>query len=850
MKDHIWYIDSGCSRHMTGDEKTFITLTRKKGGKVSFGDNQKGRIIGHGTIGSEITIEDVSLVEGLKFNLLSVTQLCDKGRQVVFDSNGCSIIDSKSNQTILYAPRTDNVYLLNLKQTSKNICLVSKDDISGLWHRRLGHVSMNLLTKLAKRNLVEGLPNVAFDKDQFCTACQLGKQTRASFPSVSEIVTKRTLELLHMDLFGPVQPMSLGRSRFVLVIVDDYSRYTWVAPLETKNAAFHAFVKICIRIEVDQDSSISRIRSDHGREFENQQFSEFCESKGIEHNFSAPHTPQQNGVVERKNRTLVEIARTMLSDSGLPKYFWAEAVNTACFILNRALIRPRMNKTPYELWKGRKPKIGYFKAFGCKCFILNDREHLDKFDPKSDEAIFLGYSTHSKAYRVYHKRNQTVVESIHVKFDETNTAGKEKTPSGPSDSQPAKKTSSDEAESLINPEDQREDPVAASPRGDSLQQQQNPGPDAVPDQQPEEEGGPESTDPDHDEERSINFQDEVPDTEAEVQLDHPQPVQHNLPRASRTSRNHPVSDIISNLTSPVRTRRQLNQAMSHAAFVSLMEPKKFQDAEGDESWMMAMQEELDQFTRNDVWDLVPAPRGKSIIGTKWVFRNKLDEAGNVVRNKARLVAQGYNQQEGIDYEETFAPVARLEAIRILCAFASYTGFTLYQMDVKSAFLNGVIQEEVYVRQPPGFEDPKHPEYVFKLKKALYGLKQAPRAWYERLTSFLIEKGYSRGKADTTLFIKRRKDDIILVQIYVDDIIFGATDEKLCQQFSSQMKEEFEMSMMGELNFFLGLQIKQSAEGIFISQAKYVKELLKKFEMEKCKPISTPMGSDTSLSKSP
>ena len=256
--------------------------------------------------------------------------------------------------------------------------------------------------------------------------------------------------------------------------------------------------------------------------------------------------------------------------------------------------------------------------------------------------------------------------------------------------------------------------------------------------------------------------------------------------------------------------------MSHAAFVSLMEPKKFQDAEGDESWMMAMQEELDQFTRNDVWDLVPVPRGKSIIGTKWVFRNKLDESGNVVRNKARLVAQGYNQQEGIDYEETFALVARLEAIRILCAFASHTGFTLYQMDFKSAFLNGVIQEEVYVKQPPGFEDPKNPDHVYKLKKALYGLKQAPRAWYERLTSFLISKGYSRGKADTTLFIKKKKDDIILVQIYVDDIIFGATDERLCKQFSSQMKEEFEMSMMGELTFFIGLQIKQSAEGIFIS----------------------------------
>jgi hypothetical protein len=189
---------------MTGDEKAFIKLTRKKGGKVSFGDNQKGRIIGQGTIGSDIKIEDVSLVEGLKFNLLSVAQLCDKDRKVVFDNNGCSIIDSKSDLTILYAPRLNNVYTLNIKKQSESICLVSEEDNSWLWHRRLGHVSMNLLSKLANKNIVEGLPKISFDKDRLCPACSLGKQTKSSFPSVTDLATKRPLELLHMDLFGPV----------------------------------------------------------------------------------------------------------------------------------------------------------------------------------------------------------------------------------------------------------------------------------------------------------------------------------------------------------------------------------------------------------------------------------------------------------------------------------------------------------------------------------------------------------------------------------------------------------------------------------------------------------------------
>lgn len=218
------------------------------------------------------------------------------------------------------------------------------------------------------------------------------------------------------------------------------------------------------------------------------------------------------------------------------------------------------------------------------------------------------------------------------------------------------------------------------------------------------------------------------------------------------------------------------------AFVSEIEPKNIEEAKTDEFWLMAMEEELNQFERNNVWTLVPRPTHQSIIGTKWVFRNKKDENGIIIRNKARLVAQGFNQEEGIDYEETFAPVARLEAIRMLLAFGCYKNFKLFQMDVKSAFLNGLISEEVYVEQPPGFESHEFPNHVFKLSKALYGLKQAPRAWYERLSGFLLKKGFTRGKINTTLFTKTKNDDLLIVQIYVDDIIFGSTNENMCSEF--------------------------------------------------------------------
>ncbi|GJY21923.1 retrovirus-related pol polyprotein from transposon TNT 1-94 [Tanacetum coccineum] len=238
----------------------------------------------------------------------------------------------------------------------------------------------------------------------------------------------------------------------------------------------------------------------------------------------------------------------------------------------------------------------------------------------------------------------------------------------------------------------------------------------------------------------------------------------------------------------------------------------------------------------------------TIIGTKWVFRNKFNENGIVSRNKARLVAQGYNQQEVIDYDKTYAPVARLESIRILLAYACALDFKLFQMDVKSAFRNSFINEEVYVVQPPGFINFAKPNHVYRLKKALYGLKQAPKAWYNRLKAFLIKHDYTMGMVDNTLFTKKKDPNLIIVQIYVDDIIFGSTCQEMCDDFAKIMHDEFEMSMMGELNFFLGLQIKQLEDGIFFNQSKYIKEMLKKFRLEDSKPMKTPISTETKLTK--
>ncbi|GJY60479.1 retrovirus-related pol polyprotein from transposon TNT 1-94 [Tanacetum coccineum] len=291
----------------------------------------------------------------------------------------------------------------------------------------------------------------------------------------------------------------------------------------------------------------------------------------------------------------------------------------------------------------------------------------------------------------------------------------------------------------------------------------------------------------------------------------------------------------------------IKESKSHP-LENIIEPTNINEALKDKSWVMAMQEEFNQFIINDVWELVPNPKNMTIIGTKWVYKNKLDENGIVSRNKARLVTEGYNQQEGINYDETYAPVARLESIRILLAYACALDFRLFQMDVKSAFLNGFINEEVYVAQPPGFIDFAKPNHVYRLKKALYGLKQAPKAWYDRFKAFLIKHDYAIGMVDNTLFTKKKDSNIIIVQIYVDDIIFGSTCQEMCNDFAKIMHDEFEMSMMGELNFFLGLQIKQLDDGIFLNQSKYIKEMLKKFRLKDSKPMKTPMSTETKLTK--
>ncbi|GJZ52667.1 retrovirus-related pol polyprotein from transposon TNT 1-94, partial [Tanacetum coccineum] len=774
--DDKGFVDSGCSRHMTGNIAYLSDFKQFDGGYVAFGGGAYGgKISGKGTLKTDnLDFEDVYFVNELKFNLFSVSQMCDKKNYVLFTDTECLVLSPNfklpdENQILLKIPRKDNMYSFDMKNIVPKeslTCLVAKAtlDESMLWHRRLGHINFKNINKLVKDNLVRGLPTKRFENDQTCVACLKGKQHRASCKSkVLNPITK-PLFMLHMDLFGPTFVSSLMHKKYCLVVTDDYSRFTWVFFLTTKDETSEILKRFIKEIENLVDKKVKIIRSDNGTEFKNKVMDDFCREKGIKREYSVARTPQQNGVAERRNRTLIEAARTMLADSKLPTTFWAEAVSTACYVQNRVLVVKPHNKTPYELFRGFKPALSFMRPFGCHVTILNTLDSLGKFDGKSDEGFFVGYSLSSKAFRVYNTRTKRVEENLQIGFLENMPMIEGTGPKWLFD-----------IDSLT--QSMNYVPVTADTSyfDSPTKNVDNGEPKIADDAQKHVEDGLNNENAEQERFADDNNSKDVNAVGQQVNIVCPDvntvslklnvvgpSVSTASPNEEDNTKEEPEVDL-GNITNSYNIPTTPNTRIHKDHPIDNIEPTSIAKALSDSSWVEAMQEELLQFKLQQVWILVNLPNGKKAIGTKWVFKNKKDERGIVIRNKARLVAQGHRQEEGIDYEEVFAPVARIEAIRLFLAYASFMGFLVYQMDVKSAFLYGTIEEEVYVTQPPGFKDPDHPDKVYKVVKALYGLHQAPRAWYETLANYLLSNGFKRGKIDQTLFIKKQKGDILLVQ---------------------------------------------------------------------------------------
>ncbi|KAJ0720223.1 putative RNA-directed DNA polymerase [Helianthus annuus] len=778
-------MDSGALRHMTGKTALLYDVNNINGGYVGFAGNQGGRIIGEGTLSNGvITFERVNYIAELENNLLSISQICDRMYTTHFTDKECLILKPgfviPEEWIIMRAPRVNNLYVLDMSvattTTGQAHCFVSRatEKESRLWHRKMGHIHLRKMNYLVHNDLVTGVHVKGFHLEGECISYVKGKQKKKSHPTKQVNSVSRPLERLHMDLFGPVNVKSITGDSYCLVVTDDYSRFSWVMFLKSKDETFDSLMALFKRIENLYQRLICRIRSDNGTEFKNSKMEEFCDERGILHEFSAPYTPQQNGIAERKNRTLIETARTMLADSKLPINFWAEAVSAACYTLNRVLTVKKFNKTCFELINNRKPNLKYLEPFGSPYTVI---EPNGKFGPKSIEGIFVGYSSPTR--RVFVPSEKRIIEAANVECQ-----GYTMPPQNPGDSWRYN------YDKLWDSFDMREESEEEEDLFDEL--------------------------------------DILREYESQLRF----PAEYSR-RPRETSNDNEAGP--SNAGDHDEEVAPGNQ--------SEVEPRTYKEALTEDSWVIAMQEELSQFEKLGVWKLVDLSDGQRKINTKWVFKCKRDDRGVVVRNKARLVVQGFSQQEGIDFTEVYAPVARLEAIRIFLAFASWKNFKVYQLDVKSAFLYGKVKEEVYVGQPPGFTDPIHKNKVYLLDKALYGLHQAPRAWYETLSQHLLANQFIRGKVDATLFTKVVDGHLLIVQIYVDDIIFGSTNEKLCKDFEQVMKQKFKMSSMGEMKFFLGLQVEQLPEGIFIHQTKYVHDILEKFGMSSSTPAATPLATN-------
>nr|GEW63901.1 hypothetical protein [Tanacetum cinerariifolium] len=662
IKIILFIVDSGCSKHMTGNLKILINFVKKFLGTVKFGNDQIAPILGYGDlVQGVVTIKRVYYIEGLNHNLFSVDQFCDADLEVAFRKSKCYIRDLKGN---------------------------------------------DLLTELRHHQLAV--------KERYC-----GWYTKAKIRQRSSL-------------------FFLSKDETPEVLINF---------LRLVQRGLHAQVRI--------------VRTDKGMEFLNQTLHAYFAAEGILHQTSVVRTPKQNGGVKRRNRTLVEAARTMLSAAKVPLFFWVEAIATTCFTQNRSLVIPRHEKTPYRIINDRKPSVKFFYIFGSLCYIVKDGENLDKMKEKVMHVFLWGILLSQELIEYL---TRVIVETIHVNFDELPQMASDHISSGPVPECPTTVVSKSSAVTSTDASNQRQQHNTTP-----LNNHSTPNPTCqVPTQAPtvtsteninQAEMIAENTQVADDEFIDIfctPVQNRGETSSHHVDSSNMHTFYQHHPSKHRWTKDHPLEQVIGNPSQSVRTRRQLKS--------------------DGEMCMFAL-----TFDRLDVWELVDKPLCKNVINMKWLWKNKHDEEYTVIRNKSCLVAKGYAQKEGVDFEESFASVARLEVVRLFITYATHKSFTVYHMDVKTLFLYSPLKEEVYVNQPDGFVDPYHLDKVYRLKKALYGLKQAPR---------------------------------------------------VCK---------FEMSMMGELKFLLGIQIHQSPRGIFINQAKYAQEILIKHGMTSCDSVGTPMA---------
>ena len=658
--ENAWFIDSGASAHMTCNKEWYDKYYEKSDGThIYLGDDRSLKVQGYGIInvylpnGQMRQIHNVMYVPALKKNLISVSTITDNHLKVEFGKLGCIVKDVQDHYRVVSTgTRVGGLYRLDVT-VKRHVALTSKETSTAeLWHHRYGHLNYNDLSLLQRKSMVEGLPVMKCEHLP-CEACALGKQHREEFPVHTEKRQHDILELIHTDVCGPMQTRSLGGASYFVIFIDDRSRYTWVYFIRRKSDIFEYFKEFRTMVEKQTGKYIKILRSDQGGEYKSKAFNTYCKSNGIQQQFTVPHTPQQNGVAERWNRTLVESARSMLQGKNISNGFWAEAINTAVYLKNRCPTKQLVFQTPFEVLHGYKPDVSHFRGFGCTAFAHIPKDNRRKLDAKSIKCVFIGYYADQKAYKLLDPSSHKLFASRDVLFHE----------------QADKSNTKNDAWHISND---------AHVKLDTLIKQEQ-------------------------EQVQVQVQDQDESSSMSTSSSSESSQGGDSPQSRRIMDGTPTG-----IEAPRRSSRQTQlpaRYRDYALMSNIMnveEPIDYEQAKQHEPWINAMNDEYASLMKNQTWELVELPENKVPIGSKWLYKLKFKADGTIDKFKARLVAKGYAQKEGIDYEDTFAPVAKLNTIRLLIALATKHNWNIHQLDVKSAFLNGDLKEEVYLVQPEGF----------------------------------------------------------------------------------------------------------------------------------------------------
>jgi transposase InsO family protein len=906
-----WVLDSGTTAHICSDRSILVDVSETRAVRVCMGSattvaNAIGTAIlwlsKDGTnFDQRVTLRDVLFVPDFSVNLISIRKLARAGYGFVVKGNTARLtmadmtpfaialgtdrddlyvitarVSMSCSATDVSKAGADNYHAAETSAAGDSTTVLSAvssvdDRATGpastrttqelrdvtplhLMHDRLNHLNVQQMVQMRASDMVDGAQSLPSSIPQHnsatpftCESCIIGKSRRSTMPrKVSTQRVARCLQLVHSDICGPVRhPSIVDEARYLATFVDHFSRYAVVFTMKTKDEVLDHFKTYKSWAERVTGQKVVTLRTDGGGEYTSKAFNAYLRQEGIQRQITPPHTPEHNGVAERLNLIIFGAVRCMLHRARLPPSFWAEAAHNAVHVRNRCPTRAVKGKTPYEMWTGNKPSIDHLRVFGCLAYVHVDEaaKRTGKVEGRSYPCVFVGYSSEAKAWRLYNpiakhsktrwltSRDVTFVEDRLVDIDGVLAS--------------VHLGEGEEGEDVFPDVDDSLSPSPAATSEVSL------GLDGLPTLVPPpatvsseldifnlDVGDNSDADVYEDDEDGYGFLDTVP-------------VRWLFPRELE-SKDRAAQVLYT--TQPAMEQHEEQQCWALSTTVlDTDEPSSYAEAMARPDavlWRAAVQSEYDSLQRTGTYTLTQLPDGRHAIGCKWVFKIKRHADGSVDRYKARLVAKGFSQKAGLDYKETFAPVAKFASIRTLLALAAHQDYEVHQMDVKTAFLNGDLDVELYMQQPEGFITAGQEKLVCHLRKSLYGLKQAGRAWFEKINTALIDMDFTPLDSDHCVYVRHQGGEVLYIVLYVDDLLLIGSSLTEINKLKVDLSNRFEMTDLGEAQYVLGLQLSRdrTARALSLSQSDYIRRLLERYGMSDCKPAPTPLAVNVRLSK--